>query len=167
MDVGRKLIVALVVAVGAGVLAAGAAADRPVKTAFTGATFTSVMSGVCAFDVQVDSTASGFEIDHFDRSGAITMVDINEVEQDVFSANGKTLTGIPYTFNLQILFDSAGVVTHAYASGNVSKVPLPDGSVFHSAGRVDFLAHPGAAFLLSPDKGNPGNVAGFCAALAP
>jgi len=58
-------------------------------------------------------------------------------------------------------------VTHTFASGLVEKVPLPDGSLFVSVGRVDFVAHPGVEFILSPDKGNPGNVAGFCAALAP
>jgi len=48
----------------------------------------------------------------------------------------------------------------------VSRVPLPDGSVFFSAGRADFTVHPGVTFLISPDMGNPGNIAAFCAALA-
>jgi hypothetical protein len=50
--------------------------------------------------------------------------------------------------------------------GLVEKVWLPDGSLFISAGRIDWMTHPGM-FVLSADKGYPGNIAGFCAALAP
>ena len=78
----------------------------------------------------------------------------------------KEVMGIPFTFNVEILFDSDGNVTHVFADGVTEKIPLPDGSLFISAGRLDFVAHPGAACILSPDKGNPGNVAGFCAALS-
>jgi hypothetical protein len=53
------------------------------------------------------------------------------------------------------------------ATGLAERIPLPDGSLFVSAGWVDFADHPGVDFLLSPDRGNPGNVAGFCAALSP
>ena len=167
MQTWRRLFVGLAAVLGAVVFVSTAAADRPVKTEFSGTTFTSVMSGVCAFDVTVDSVSSGFEIDYFDRGDNLIQAQIHQTEQDVFTANGKTLTGIPYTFNLRVLFDSAGVITNVYGSGNVEKVPLPDGSVFHSAGHGYPLNHPGVVFFLSPDKGNPGNVAGFCAALAP
>jgi hypothetical protein len=153
--------------VGAAALASTAAAGQPVKTSFSNVPFSSTMSGVCSFDVNVDSVVSGFEIDYFDAAGNITKADIHETEQDTFTANGKTLTGLPYTFNLRVAFDSSGNPTSIVATGVVATVPLPDGSVFHSAGQVDFLDHPGATFLLSPDKGNPGNVAGFCAALSP
>jgi hypothetical protein len=57
-------------------------------------------------------------------------------------------------------------VTHVFASGVVEKILLPDGTFFISAGRLDFLGHPGATFVLSPDVGNSGNVDAFCAALA-
>jgi hypothetical protein len=40
-------------------------------------------------------------------------------------------------------------------------------SMFVSAGRLGWVLRPLPVFLLSPDKGNPGNVAGFCVALAP
>ena len=59
-----------------------------------------------------------------------------------------------------------GEVTHVYASGLVERVPLPDGTVFLSAGRLDFAAHPGSEFRIVPDVGRSGNVAAFCAALA-
>ena len=144
----------------------GAAAAAPTKTEFS-FTASGVLTDVCSFPVNVDSTVSGFEIDFFDGSGALTRIYIHNVEQDTFTANGKTLTGIPFTFNIEVLFDSSGNVTNVFASGVVEKIPLPDGSLFVSAGRLDFAAHPGATFLISPDKGNPGNVAGFCAALSP
>ena len=111
-----------------------ALADKPTETEFSDATFSSVLTGVCQFDVNVDSTASGFKTDHFDRSGAVTEAFVHQVEQDTFSANGKTLTGIPFTFNLDVLFDSDGNTTHAFANGVVEKIPLPDGSLFVSAG---------------------------------
>ena len=161
------VLVFVAVVVATAVLAPAAAADPPTRTTFSGVTFSSVLSGVCAFNVNVDSTVSGTEIDFVDRSGNLTEAYVHQVEQDTFAANGKTLTGLPYTFNLHVLFDSSGNVTHIFAEGLVETIPLPDGTLFISAGRVDFVDHPGATFLLSPDEGNPGNVAGFCAALAP
>ena len=74
--------------------------------------------------------------------------------------------GNPYVVNAEILFDNSGNVTHLYVTGIYEKIPLPDGSLFVSAGRADFTTH-GVGFLISPDKGNPGNLAGFCAALSP
>ena len=150
---------------GAVVFVSTAAADRPDKTEFSGDTFSSVLSGVCAFDVNVDSVVSGLEIDYSDKAGNLTKAQVHQVEQDTFTANGKTLTGIPFTFNLDIRFDSNGDVTSLVATGVAEKITLPDGSLFVSAGSVDFVDHPGVSFILSPDRGNPGNVAGFCAAL--
>jgi hypothetical protein len=73
-----------------------------------------------------------------------------------------------YTFNLQVLFDpESGETTHVFASGIASRVPLPGGDFFLTAGRADFAAHPGADFLVQPDVGAQGNIAGFCAALSP
>ena len=158
------IIFALVVA--AAVFASAAAADKPTRIEFA-VTGNSVLTDVCACSVNVASTNSGTRIDYVDTSGALTRIHVHAVEQDTFTANGKTLVGIPFTFNVEFLFDSSGNVTHTFASGLVEKVPLPDGSLFVSVGRVDFVAHPGVEFILSPDKGNPGNVAGFCAALAP
>jgi hypothetical protein len=124
------------------------------------------MSGVCSFDVTVNSVQSGTEIDFYDQTGSLTRVFIHAVETDTFTANGKTVTGTPFTFNLDIPIDSSGNATNVYASGVFERVVLPNGMLFLSAGRADFLAHPGVSFLLSPDKGNPGDVAAFCAALS-
>ncbi|MDQ3859599.1 MAG: hypothetical protein M3327_14345 [Actinomycetota bacterium] len=83
-------------------------------------------------------------------------------EQDTFSANGKSLTGTPYRYTLPALFDTSGNATHIYSSGLVSKVVLPDGTLFVAAGRLDFTLHPDVTFLISPDVGTSGNVEAFC-----
>ena len=154
------------VAVGAVIFALSALADRPTRIPFA-ATFSNVLTDVCAFPVNVDSTASGTEIDYVDQSGALTRIFIHSVEQDTFTANGQTLVGDPFTAEFQLLFDSGGSVIHAYGTGLFETIRLPDGSRFISAARADFTQHPGVGFLLSPDMGNPGNLAGFCAALSP
>jgi hypothetical protein len=163
----RRLTVVFLVAVGAIIFALSAVADRPTRIPFEGLTFSSVLTDVCAFPINVDSTISGFEIDYVDQSGALTRSFIHQVEQDTFTANGKTLVGTPYTVNTEVLFDSSGNITHVYGAGLFETIPLPDGSLFVSAGRADFTQHPGVGFLLSPDMGNSGNLAGFCAALSP
>ncbi len=88
------------------------------------------------------------------------------VEQDTFTANGKTLVGLPFTFNMENRTDSSGTWILGTATGIAEKVPLPDGSLFISAGQIIWASHDGASFILSADRGNPGNVAGFCAALS-
>ena len=167
MSSGRKLIIVLAAVAGAALFVSTAVAATPEKTEFSNVTFDAVLSGVCPFDVDVVSVVSGFEIDYFDQAGNIVKAQIHQVEQDTFSANGKTLTGIPFTFNLTFSIDSNGDATSAVATGVAEKIPLPDGSLFVSAGWLDFVDHPGAIFVLSPDRGAQGNVEGFCAALAP
>jgi hypothetical protein len=160
--IGRVPVLAVLM-VSAAVLAPSAAA-APVRS---GGTFTQTVSleGVCPFTITVESTITYSEMDFYDQSGTQTAALIHVVEQDVFTANGKTLTGLPFTFELQFILED-GEFTHVFANGVVERVPLPDGSVFLSAGRLDFVNHPGAAFVLTPDVGNSGNIAAFCAALS-
>jgi hypothetical protein len=162
----RRLLIVGAAALGAAVFASSAAAVAPVTSSGT-FTQTQVADDLCPFAVTIVSTITYRETDFYDQAGKQTMALIHVVEQDVFSANGKALTGIPFTFELQFLLDSAGNFTNVFASGVVEKVPLPDGSVFLSAGRLDFAARPNSGFALTPDVGRSGNVAGFCAALAP
>jgi hypothetical protein len=149
----------------AGALASSAVGAPPTKTPFSNTGLTSTLTGVCSFDVAVSSDTSGFEIDNTDQSGNPTRAFLHTVEQDTFSANGKSITGEPFTFDLDVQFDATGV-THVFASGVVERLVLPNGTLFLSAGRADFIQHPGVSFLLSPDHGNPGDVAAFCAALS-
>jgi hypothetical protein len=125
------------------------------------------LSGVCSFTVYVTETGSSKVTQFFDKSGALTRIHVHNNEQDTFTANGKTLVGLPFVSNIDVLFDSLGNITHVYSQGLLEKVPLPDGSLFVSAGRVDAINHPGATFILTPDSGNSGNLAAFCAALSP
>lgn len=160
-----RRVVFLLSLVAAGVFAASAGATPPVITSFSATAVPSTLSGVCSFDVSISSDFRGTEIDYFDANGALTRIYEHTVEQDTFSANRKTITGEPFTFNIEVLFDAEGNLTHVFASGVTERIVLPDGTFFLSAGRGDFTLHPGAQFLLSPDVGNPGNVAAFCAAL--
>jgi hypothetical protein len=74
--------------------------------------------------------------------------------------------GTPFQFNFDARFDSDGNVTQAFTSRLVETIPLPDGTLFISVGRTDWTERLGG-FVLSPDMGNSGNVAAFCAALSP
>jgi hypothetical protein len=161
----RLLILLSLLALSAtGVLAHPAAAIEPTRVPID-QTVTFEVQDICSFPVTITATIVGTETTFYDQSGEITRQQIHVVEQDVFTANGESLTGLPFTFNIQVLFED-GEVTHVYASGLVERVPLPDGTVFLSAGRLDFAAHPGSDFRIVPDVGRSGDVAAFCAALA-
>ena len=153
------------VAVGAAIFTPPAAAAPPTHypIAFP---YSTVLTDVCSFPVNLNGIVNGTGIDYFDKSGALTRSSWQVEQQDTFTAYGKTLVGIPYHTSIEFLFDSSGNLTKMYGSGVFEKIPLPDGSLFVSAGRAEFVQR-GAVILLSPDKGNPGNLAGFCAALAP
>ena len=142
-------------------------AAGPEKTSFSLTFEDFPIDGVCPFTIYQDGGVGITQISFSDNSDHVTRIFQHVVQHDAFSANGKRLDGLPFTFNAEILFDSAGAMTNFYVTGVYDRIPLPDGSLFISAGRADFLAHSGVTFLLSPDKGNPGNVGAFCAALAP
>ena len=162
----RRLAILCSAVAAVGVLASSAFAAPPTKFSFSVTGIPATLTGVCSFDVAVSSDVSGFEIDYFDGNGALTRFLDHTTEQDTFSANGKSITGEPFTFNVEGLVDATGAITHLYASGVTERLVLPGGTLFLSAGRADFAQHPGATFLLSPDVGNPGDVAAFCAALS-
>jgi hypothetical protein len=144
--------------------AASSAADTPTKTTTT-AEFTTVVDNVCDFPITIQSTLTTTAITLTDESGSPQLLQLHVVEQDVFSANGVSLTSTPYTFNQQIVFDPAGTAVHAYASGEVVRIPLPDGSVFFSAGRLDFVTF-GGQYAVTPQVGLSGDTSALCAALA-
>jgi hypothetical protein len=127
-----------------------------------------VLPNVCPFPVTVSTNLTGSSTTFFDRNGNVARIEIDTLERDMFTANGKTLVGLPYTFKVTLVFEpSTGELLHAYARGLQSRVQLPDGSVFKTAGRIDFVDHPDEVFVLQPDHGSQGNIEGFCAALAP
>lgn len=161
----RRIAVFCTALAAAGVLASGASAVAPTKTSFSYTNLPNMLSGVCSFDITISTNFSGTEIDYFNPDGTLARVYQHSVEQDTFSVNGKSITGEPYVTNAELLFDSTGNITHIYASGLISRLVLPSGTLFLSAGHV-FLEHPGVTFLLSPDVGKSGDVAAFCAALS-
>lgn len=160
-------LVAIASAVVIAVLAPAAMADQPTKAEFTNVMYGTMNAGVaCPFDIQVTAVVSGTYKAFVDTSGGLKKEQYHILEQDTFQANGKSLTGVPFTFNVTWLYER-GVLAHVYADGVEEKVPLPDGSLFIAAGRVDFVAHGLPAFILTPDHGGTANLDGFCAALAP
>jgi hypothetical protein len=149
-----------------GVFAPAAAANGPVTSEFT-FTDTGVAEDGCAFPVTINATGSATETDLFDSGGALTRIQLHATEQDTYSANGKSLVGAPFTYNVTVLFDNSGNITNAFVNGVIAKVPLPDGGLFISAGRVDLAARGFPMFILTPDVGTTVNLDRFCAALSP
>ena len=165
-----KIVKLRIVACGAASLvtlvgvASPAQAAHPVRETVVN-TSTAVVTSLCSFPVTVTFNATAERLSFYDESGALVRIAEHVLEQDTYTANGRTLEGLPYTYNVQARFDDAGELEHVYASGLVSRVPLPDGSVFRAAGRIDFVAH-GFEFVPAPDWGTPVNTAAFCAALS-
>ena len=136
-------------------------AVKPVRST---ASFTSppTVLDLCSFPVTLVSDNLIRETDFFDRHGDLTKVLLHVDERDTFTALGKSLTGSRYTFEIRVTFDDQGNVTHIFSTGLNEKLTFPDGALFISAGRVDFAAHPGSVFLISPDVGVSGDLDAFC-----
>ena len=160
----RSVTVIVCVVLGATVLATYAAAGPPTKVSFD-APFTDTVTGICSFPLDLTGSFRGTETDFFDQSGELVRAHIHVVEQDTFSANGKSLTGEPFTFNIFLSFED-GEVTAVLARGVAEKIRLPNGKLFLSAGVIDFLAQ-GVDFSIRTDHGVTGDIDALCAALAP
>lgn len=163
-----KAVVTLVTLIVLALAASPASAGPPTFTPFTFAITTTVPAGdsLCPFDVQITATGDGVERVYTDRHGQVTRIASNFVEQDTFEANGHQLVGDPFRNIQQALFDEDGNVVHVYEVGVIERVPLPNGALFLSAGRLDFVEHD-FNFVFTPDQGHSGDLAAFCAALAP
>jgi hypothetical protein len=162
----KQLPVAFVAAVVLAVCVAPAPADPPYPDQFPVEGY-ATLNDTCAFPVDVAFRAN-VTAKYFFVKGVLTKLEWHVVEQDTFSAGGVSLTSLPYVFNMQILFDSAGAVTRHVTQGAGVRVPLPDGSVFLTAGRIDWFVKPGypyVDYVLVPDNGATVNLEGFCAAL--
>jgi hypothetical protein len=163
-----RVFVTSAVLAGVGVMAVfapAAAAVPPVKSEISFSD-TGVLDDVCAFPITVAATGTATEIDFFDDSGALTRIQLNVTEQTTFSANGKSLATVPFTYNISVRFNDSGNLSEVFTNGVIARVPLPDGGLFISAGRVDIAARGFPQFVLTPDEGGTVNLDGFCAALA-
>ena len=129
--------------------------------------FSQTVNHLCAFPITIDSTVTGTQTNFFNDAGVQTRSNFSVTETDIFRANGNVLTGLPYHTTLRAILDPSDPNNQlkAFAMGLVSRVPLPNGKTFLSAGRLEFIAR-GNLFALTPDTGHSGDVAAFCAALA-
>ena len=157
----RRLMIVVVVALSAAIFASPASAGQPTPWAISGMTATGPTSG-CSRPVLWSAKADVTGIDFFDANNKLTRQELHWLQQDTYSANEKTLVSTWYRYNTQITFDSLGTPT-LMSSGQLGRIRLPDGSLFVMAGRFEVLWVP----TVSPPglKGNPGNLAAFCAAL--
>jgi hypothetical protein len=137
-----------------------ASADRPEHASRT---VTSISNTLCDFPVTVTSQQTGFIITSADGSTLFFHI----VEQDSFSANGRTLTSLPYTSNGHLNYGADGSIASYSATGVLMRVPISEGVTFRAAGRLDFLNGNGDSFLWLPDSGGSQNQDAFCSALAP
>jgi hypothetical protein len=161
-----RIILALLFALSAiGVSASAALAAPPANYEYT-ADGNATLTNVCAFDVDVYYSDTVHELDYFDNNGALSKLHTTMIELDTYTANRKTLISNPVHFNMQMKFDNDGNIIYWVASGLLEMIPLPDGSMFVSAGQINWLNHP-PYFVFSADIGNSGDVDAFCAALAP
>ena len=165
-SVFRRFGFSLVLALGVVAVSTSAAlATKPEKSHVSVDTNYQI-TNVCSFDFSIDSHADILAIHYFDKNGALIRIYNHVNEQDTFSANGKTIVGLPFTFDINALYAKDGTLTSLTAVGVVEKVRLPNGRLFFSAGFVDYLAHPDAQFILTADRGISGNVRALCAALS-
>ena len=156
---------AALVAAGVSASVAGAAPPTSAPYSFSGPL---PLPGVCSFDVALNVTTTGTETFFLDSDGALR-IGLHATEVDTFNANGVTLVGEPYTYNIQAVIDANGNLVSEYLNGGAETIVLPDGTVFHTAGRTNSLVwplnNPGGPAIL-PEFGSQGNVAAFCAALS-
>lgn len=161
----RRLLVMSVVFLGTiAVFSPQAAATAPtvqsVEFFFEGTT-----SDFCSFPLSLMTHLEGTRIRFFDESGALDRAVFSLKEQDTISANGKSLTSDLYHFSLQIDYENGEVISFVtYGLGG--KFLLPDGTLFLSAGVIDFTAQ-GVDFSITPDVGVTGDIDALCAALSP
>ena len=141
--------------------ASPAAAEKPTRVIATQSS-TNVIDDICAFPVTVTSVLNGYVT--YSADGSTEFYHVNE--QDTFTANGKTLTSAPYTFDLHATLDEAGNYTHIISTGQALVVPIAPGVTFRAAGRFDYINHGDVAFVWVPDSGMSKNQDAFCAALA-
>lgn len=159
----RMLVTSAVALVAMAVFASQAMATPPTSSQQTFSGGGTIPAGaLCSFPVQLDATQAWTSTQFYDQNGLITRDTARGTEQDTFSANGKTLVGNPYAFNIVNEFVD-GVFVSNWGAGIAESVTLPGGGLFIVAGRVNIAGAP----VLTVDSGNSGNnLAGFCAALS-
>ncbi len=160
----RKLACVLAVLVAAVTSPGTAAAAPPTREPFDFSGTVSI-ENLCSFPVTWTYHLFGTQTTFFNEEGEVTMILAHVTEEDILSANGKTISSVPYTNEQKFVFDETGELIHIYAAGLVVKIPLPDGTLFISSGRLDFVAHNFEA-VFTPDVGVSGDIEALCSFLA-
>jgi hypothetical protein len=171
----RKLIVVVIVGLFAALIvpAAFAGGTTHGTATFTNRTYNDPAGDICPFAITINYNISINYTDFYDQSGRVIGENDHVTGQNRYSANGKTLVGDPFTYEqiYKAAYDSSGNLyqTSVVGTGQAEKVTLPDGSVFYSAGRIDYLSPTfiDHGWIIVVNSGLSGNIAGFCAALAP
>lgn len=122
-----------------------------------------VTTDICSFPVATHAHQQGTIA--IEQAANGTQFSVSFIEQDTFTANGVSLTSEQYGLHFSGLVDTQGNVVRSTTTGVLVKVPLPDGSTFFAAGRVDQLGS-GSTFVTLPDVGTSRGQEEFCAALA-
>src|SRR5262245_6233202 len=175
MALHRKLIVvAIVCSLGALIVPAAFAGGTTHGTVtLTNQTYNDPAGDICPFAITITYNATIDYTRFYESSGRPIGENDHVQAQNTYSANGKTLVGEPFTYEqiYKVAYDSGGnrYQTSVVGTGRAEIVPLPDGSIFRSAGRIDYLSPTfiDHGWILVVNSGLSGNVAAFCAALAP
>ena len=128
-------------------------------------TSSDTITDICPTPFHLAARATINEAVFTNASGDITKIIDHVTEHDTFSAHGTSIRTAVYHYTIHALFNDVGELTHAYATGTVVRMRLPDGTLFNAAGRVDVLNSTGP-FTITPDVGHSGNLAAFCNALS-
>jgi hypothetical protein len=122
-----------------------------------------VVNDLCGFPITITGHQEGFQV--VVTANDNTIIRAHITEQDVFSANGNTLTSFAYQFGVKLTFDSDGNPTVGYQTGTIIRVPLPNGETYMAAGRAEFLDLT-TDFVTVPTNGVSRNLDDFCAAMS-
>ena len=171
----RKLIVvAIVCSLGALIVPAAFAGGTTHGTVtLTNRTYNDSAGDICPFAITITYNATIDYTDFYDKDGRAVGENDHVHEQNTYSANGKNLVGNWFTYEqiYNVAYDSSGnrYQTSVVGTGQMEVIPLPDGSVFRTAGRLDYLSPEFSdhSWIIVVNSGLSGNVAAFCAALAP
>ena len=171
----RKLLIGAIVCLLAALIVPAAFAGGTTHGSYTvtNQTFDDPAGDICPFAITVTYNGSVDYTYSYDRSDRIVAAKWHVRQQNAYSANGKTLVGDWFTYEQisKFGYDSNGsrYQISGVGTGQAEKVLLPDGSLFYSAGRLDYLspAFMNNYWIIVVNSGLSGNIAGFCAALAP
>ncbi|WP_146237451.1 hypothetical protein [Georgenia satyanarayanai] len=129
--------------------------------------FSFVDTELCPFPVVIEGRAEYRATLHRNPdTGLLRRVNLHGTEELSYSANGQTLEADPFPYNIHITFGPEGGAPRSnVVTGLVLRVPLPDGTTFLSAGRLDFVV-TGQDFAATPQVGLSGDLDALCGALS-